>query len=116
MADKPVLTYGPAYLAGSVTNIYQGGGGSALIYDLISGIYLANVTSGAITVTIYLGATGGSAGGTELLKGVSIPANTTVPFYYSGRGLKLTSTQFLTGLASAGSSVTITITGTQAVV
>ena len=116
MSDKPVLTYGPAYLASSVTNIYQGGGGSALIYDLISAFYLANTTASAVSVTIYLGATGGSAGGTELLKSVSIPANTTLPFYFSGRGLKLVSTQFLTGLASSGSAVTITITGTQAVV
>jgi hypothetical protein len=116
VADKPILTYGPAYIANSATNIYQGGGGSALIYDLISGIYLANTTASAVTVTIYLGLTGASTGGTELLKGVSIPANTTVPFYYSGRGLKLTSAQFLVGLAGTASAVTITITGTQAVV
>lgn len=116
MADKPVLTYGPAYLANSNTNIYQGGGGSALIYDLIQGIYLANTTAGAVTVTIYLGASGGSTGGTDLLKNISIPANTTVPFYYSGRGLKLTSTQYLVGSASSANAITITITGVQAVV
>lgn len=116
MSDKPVLTYGPAYLSNANSNIYQGGGGSALIYDLISAIYLANTTASAVTVTIYLGASGGSTGGTELLKGVSIPANTTVPFYYSGRGLKLTSTQYLVGSASSALAITITITGVQAVV
>lgn len=116
MADKPVRAYGPAYLANTNTNIYQGGGGSALIYDLISAIYLANTTASAVTATIYLGASGASTGGTELLKNVSIPANTTVPFYYSGRGLKLTSADYLVGSASSPNAITITITSVQAVV
>jgi hypothetical protein len=117
VADKPALLYGPAYIAGSNTNIYQGGGGSALIYDRVTAIYIANTDpSNAVTFTIYLGATGGSTGGTELFKGVSIPAATTVPFYFAGPGIKLTSTQYLVGSASSASKLTITITGFQAVV
>ncbi len=105
---------GPAYLASpSATDIYTPP--ASTIYTVINQIHLANVTSGAVTFTLYVGASGGSSGGTELAKGVSVPANTTTPLYFSP-GLKMTSTDFLSGLASAGSSITVTVMGTQAVV
>jgi hypothetical protein len=71
------------------------------------------VTAGAVTFTLYVGATGGSTGGTELFKGYSVAANSSFDYYCA---MKLTSTQFLTGLASAASSLTIVVEGEQVVV
>ncbi len=103
---------GPAYLAASATDIYTPP--ASTIYTIIRQIHLANVTSGPVTHTLYVGGSGGSAGGTELYKGESIPANSSVDKFFDG--LKMTSTDFLSGLASAGSSITITVTGYQVVV
>lgn len=102
---------GPAYLASSAANIYTPP--AATIYTIIRHIHLANVTGGAITFTLYVGATGGSAGGTELFKAVSIAANSTYDYYCAQY---MASTDFLTGLASAGSSITIEVEGEQGVV
>ena len=104
---------GPAFLANAAADIYTPP--AATIYTLINHIHVANVTAGAITFTLYIGATGGSAAGTELFKGYSVAANSSYDFY-SSVGLKLVSTDFLSGLASAGSSLTITIAGQQVVV
>lgn len=104
---------GPAYLAASATNIYTPP--AATIYTNIKQIHIANVTSGAVTFTLYIGATGGSAGGTELEKGFSIAANSDYDRYFQP-GIIMLSTDFLSGLASAGSSLTITVMGEQVVV
>ena len=103
--------YGPAYLANSIANIYNQS--STLLYTRLRHIHIANVTAGAVTFTLYIGGTGGSTGGTELYKGVSIPANSAFD-YYPDR--KLLSTDFLTGLASAASSLVIDLEGEQVVV
>lgn len=104
---------GPAYLGGSVADIYTPP--ASTIVTVIRQIRVANVTAGAVTYTLYIGATGGSTGGTEIAKGVSVPANTFTDQYFSP-GLKMASTDFLTGLASAGTSLTITVMGDQSVV
>ena len=104
---------GPSYLANAAADIYTPP--AATIYTLINHIHIANVTAGAVTFTLYIGATGGSAGGTELFKGYSVAANSSYDFY-SPTGLKLVSTDFLSGLASAATSLTITISGQQIVV
>jgi hypothetical protein len=102
---------GPAFLASSVANIYTPP--ASTIYTILRHIHLANVTGGAVTFTLYVGATGGSAAGTQLFTAVSIPANSVYDWYGT---LRMDSTDFLTGLASAGSSITITVEGEQAVV
>jgi len=102
---------GPAYIAASATDIYTPP--ASTIYTVIRHIHIANVTAGAATFTLYIGATGGSAGGTELFKGYSVAANSSFD-YYSVK--KLVSTDFLSGLASAGSSLTIVVEGEQYVV
>lgn len=102
---------GPAYLAASATDIYTPP--ASTIFTVIRHIHIANVTAGAVTFTLYIGATGGSAGGTEIAKGVSVAANSVWDYYGA---LKMISTDFLSGLASAGSSLTITIEGEQNVV
>ena len=103
---------GPAYLSNSAANIYNQS--SALLYTNIKQIHLANVTAGAVTFTLYIGATGGSAGGTEIAKGVSIPANSNLDLFF--QNLKVLSTDFLTGLASAATSITVVVLGEQVVV
>lgn len=97
---------GPAFLAASATDIYTPA--ASTIYTVIRHIHIANVTGGAVTFTLYVGATGGSSAGTELFKGYSVAANSSYDWYTA---LKLVSTEFLSGLASAGSSLTITVEG-----
>jgi hypothetical protein len=111
MAGTLKLIAGPAYLSSSVADIYTPP--ASTIYTVIRHIHVANVTGGAVTFTLYVGATGGSTGGTELFKGYSVAANSAFDYYPM---MKLTSTQFLTGLASAGTSLTITVEGEQVVV
>lgn len=107
MADKPVRTFGPIALTTTLTtNVYNGG--SALVYDLIRTLWITNKTASAATVTLYIGATGANAAGTELMTGVSIPANTAVPFYYSP-GLRMDNADFLVG--GAGTTLALTIIG-----
>ncbi len=102
-----------ALLTGAAANIYTPA--ASTIYTVLFHMHFANVTSGAITVTIYIGATGASAAGTEIMKGKSIPANDVYDFYWP-KGRKMLSTDFLTGLASAINSITIEVIGEQFVV
>ena len=106
MAGTP-KRFGPlALTATPTTNIYNGGGGSALLYDVLTHIHIVNKTAGAVTFSLWLGATGGNAAGTEVVgQARSIPANSAFDWY--GR-LKMTSTDFLVGGASAGTSLSIT--------
>lgn len=101
---------GPAYLAASATDIYTPPASTIITY--IGQIHLANKTSGSVSATVYRGLTGGSAGGTELIPTVTISANSTEDFYFSPP-IAMPSTRFLSGLASAGSSITITVLGYQ---
>lgn len=102
---------GPAYVANAAANIYTQ---NALIYDIIRHIHLANKTSGAVTVSLYVGATGGSAGGTEILGAHSIPANSELDLYMA---LRLAgNVDFLSGVASAANSITITVEGESGVI
>jgi hypothetical protein len=102
---------GPAFLAAAAANIYTPP--ASTIYTVIRQIKMANVTATAATATLYVGATGGSAAGTEILKGVSIPANSE---YYMNLVLRMDSTDFLTGLSGTASAVTIVVEGEQSVV
>jgi hypothetical protein len=107
-------TFGPlALTATTTTNVYNQG--SALIFDSIKQLVITNKTAGAVTFSLWLGATGANAAGTELFNGVSIPANTTQSYFFTP-GLKMLSTDFLVGGASAGTSLTITGIGEQVVV
>lgn len=101
---------GPAYIASSATNIYTPA--ASTILTTIRHIHVANVTAGAVTFTLYVGATGGSAGGTELFKAYSVAANSSFDYYGM---LLMASTDFLSGLASAATSLTIVVEGDQTV-
>lgn len=102
---------GPAYLANAAANIYTPP--ASTIYTVIRHIHFANVTATAATFSLYVGATGGSTGGTELFKLKSVPANDVYDYYCN---MLMLSTDFLSGLASASSTITITVEGEQGVV
>jgi len=103
---------GPLALTGVyTTNVYVPA--SALVYDVIRHIHIVNKTAAAVTFRLFLGATGGNVAGTELWFDQSVAAYS--PFDWYGL-LKVTSTDFLVGGASAATSLTITIMGESVVV
>lgn len=103
------MIYGPAYLASSATNIMQGGGGSSAVYDNVAGFVVTNEDTAQQTFSVWKGLTGASTGGTSLFKDYPIGAKQTLSFPFPGKGVKLTSTDYLVGLASAASKVAITV-------
>lgn len=102
---------GPAFLAASAADIYTPP--ASTIYTVIRHIHVANVTAGTVTFTLYVGGTGGSTGGTELFKQKAVAAHDAFDYYCNQ---KMVSTDFLSGLASAGSSLVIVVEGEQYVV
>lgn len=77
-------------------------------YLIINHMRIINYSGSAISVTLYKGASGGSAAGTQILGGVSIPANSYIDVY--GK-LRLDSTDFLTGVASAANAAVLQAEG-----
>ena len=112
------LRCGPAALANAAANIVNSaitslagpvGYTQTQPYIILTHIRLVNKTAGAVTASLYIGATGASAAGTEFaFNAYSIPANSYVDWY--GR-VRLESTDFLTGLASAATSITFQAEG-----
>lgn len=73
-------------------------------------VTIVNKTAGAVNASLFIGAAGGSAAGTEFLfSAYPVPANSYVERYCD---TALASTDFLSGLASAATSLTIEIEGT----
>lgn len=98
---------GPVTLGVSAANILQGGGGDATKYDRIKHIDIVNRLNVPVTASLWLGASGGNAAGTELhFATTTIPANSSVP-YYCDKLLK--STEYITGLASQANALTVLI-------
>ena len=109
MAGTVKRTFGPLALTNTLTtNVYNQG--SALIYDVIKHIHIANKTGAAAKVSLWLGATGANAAGSELFNGVSIPANSYLDYYCN---LKMLSTDFLVGGSDTATALTITAEGEQ---
>ena len=105
---------GPAFIAASATNIYTPP--ASTIYTVIRHIHIANKTNTAATFALYVGATGGSATGTELFggnAGHSVAANAEVDYYCS---LRMSDTDFLTGISGTASALVIVVEGEQVVV
>lgn len=72
-------------------------------YMLVKHIRANNTTGAAITLTLYKGATGASAAGTQFASpGNNIPANSWTDFYTEAR---FDAADFLTGVASAAGIV-----------
>lgn len=95
---------GPAFISNAAANIYTPP--NAAVYIVIRHIHVDNVTVAAASFSLYKGLTGGSAAGTEIFKDQSIAAKS--PFdYYCAQ--KMLSTDFLSGIASAGSTLVIIV-------
>jgi hypothetical protein len=86
---------GPAFFQSAATNIYVPS--AATIYGEVRHMHFVCQTT-TTTVTVYLGATGGSAAGTELFKDLSLATAATYDYYCL---LKQTSTDFLSGICAA---------------
>ena len=110
MASNRAFRFGPVPVANSVGNLLNpptttGGvnAGTPNSYLILRHIRIVNKTAGAVTFSGYIGATGGSAAGTEFLgTGLSIAANSYVDWYGT---LRMDTTDFLTGVASAATSL-----------
>lgn len=78
-------------------------------YAILTHIRIVNKTAGPVSASLYIGASGASAAGTEFaFNAYSVPANSYVDWY--GR-VRLESTDYLTGGASAGTSLTFEAEG-----
>ncbi len=108
MAGTPKRLFGPLALTTTLTtNIYQGAGASALVYDILTHLHLTNKhASIAAKATIYIGATGANAAGTEWVFGKAVPVGDFVDIYGA---LRLDSTDFLVG--GADNTLALTVTG-----
>jgi hypothetical protein len=82
-------------------------------YLILTHVRILNKTNAAISVTLYLGATGGSAAGTEtMFNATQIPPNGAPGNYVDWYGrMRMESTEFLTGLASAATAGVLTAEG-----
>lgn len=114
MAANKILRFGPAALSNAAANIINpptltGGTGlagtNANTYVILRHLRIVNKTGAPATFSLYIGLTGGSAAGTEFMgTAQSVAANSYVDWY----GLvRLDAADFLTGLASALTTLTI---------
>ncbi len=108
--------FGPIALTSSAANLLNPGtttGGvnctstpNVNLRILLQHLRVVNKTGSAATCTLYIGATGASAAGTEFaFNGKSIPANDYVD--WNSPGMPLDIADFLVGLASASTTLTI---------
>ncbi len=113
MAQNKIFNFGPLALTNTLTtNILNpptatGGtnGGSAAQYIVLKHIRLVNKTAGAVTASLWRGATGANAAGTEFLwQGASVPANSFLEAFGIWR---FDAADFLVGGASAATSLSI---------
>ena len=115
MASNKIIRIGPVALTNAAANYLNpgtttggvGAGTPQNTYMIIKHVTIVNKTAGAVTVSMYIGATAGSAAGTEFLfNAYSIPANSYVERYCQ---TALEVADFLTALASANTSLTLEI-------
>jgi len=122
MADKP-FRFGPVALSATLTtNILKGpvqaaagtGVGAQDIYMVVRHIRIVNKTAGAVTFSLWLGATGGNAAGTEVIGiALSVAANSAYDWYGN---MRMDAADYLVGGASAATSLTIEGEGVMAVI
>jgi hypothetical protein len=113
MASNKTFRFGPiALTAVTTTNLLNppaatGGvnGGASGQYIILRHIRIVNKTAGAVTFSLWLGATGANAAGTEVIGiGRSVAANSYEDWYGM---LRIDTADFLVGGASAGTSLSI---------
>jgi hypothetical protein len=117
MAQNRLQRFGPVALSATLTtnilNPAVAGAGSGYTptasYIILRHVRIVNKTSGAVTFSLYIGATGGNAAGTEFIgTALSVAANSAFDWYGAAR---LDATDFLVGGASAGTSLTFQAEG-----
>ena len=113
MASNKVFRFGPIALTTTLTtNLLNpagatGGvnGGASDQYIVLRHIRIVNKTASAATFTLYLGATGATAAGTEIIgNGYTVGANSAFDWYGM---LRLDSTDFLVGGSNTATALTI---------
>ncbi len=113
MAQNKIFRFGPLALTTTMTtNLLNpptaaGGtnGGSSSQYIVLKHVRLVNKTGGAVTFSLWLGATGANAAGTEVIgQATSVAANSYLDWYGQ---LRLDAADFLVGGASANTSLSI---------
>lgn len=115
MADK-IQNVEPIAVTNSASNLFNcaltsaaGGVNCALTQPkaIIRRITAVNKTNASHTITLYKGATGASAAGTEFIwNGSIVPANSSISQPMAAR---FDSTDFLTGLADANTAIVLNI-------
>jgi hypothetical protein len=117
VAQNRTLRVGPVALTNTLTtNILNPAAAGAGVgytptasYIILRHIRIVNKTAGAITFSLWLGATGANAAGTEFIgTGLSVAANSAFDWYGIAR---LDAADFLVGGASALTSLTLEAEG-----
>jgi hypothetical protein len=117
MQNKPVR-FGPFTVPNAATNFLNppttaggvNGGGTFAGngYLLVKHLRVVNRTGSPVNMSAFIGATGGSAAGTEFAwSATPVSGNGSVDFYSGGQGVRLDTADFMTVLASAAASLTI---------
>jgi len=83
---------------------------SSATYRMVRHVHVENKTGTAATFSAYMGGTGGTAAGTEIVFGKSVAANDVFDMYFPA-GLKFTSTDFLSVFSGTTLALTIVVTG-----
>lgn len=115
MASNKTFRFGPIALTTTLTaNLLNpptatGGvnAGSSSQYIILRHIRISNKTTSAATFSLWLGATGANAAGTEVI-GTALPVAANSPVDWYGM-LRLDAADFLVG--GAGTATALTITG-----
>jgi hypothetical protein len=113
MAANKIFRFGPVAMSNTLTTdilkpTTAAGGtnaGSSGAYIVLRHISIVNKTAGAVTFSLWLGASAGNVAGTEVIgTAKSVAANDTFNWYGL---LRLETTDVLVGGASAATSLTI---------
>ena len=113
MASNRIFRFGPVALTTTTTTnllnppTASGGvnAGSSAQYIILKHLRIVNKTAAAVNFSLWLGATGANAAGTEVIgQGLSVAANASYDYY----GLmRLDAADFLVGGASANTALSI---------
>ncbi len=115
MSSNKRFRFGPIALTTTLTTnllnpaAASGGvnAGSSAQYIVLNHIRISNKTASAATFSLWLGATGANAAGTEVVgTAMPVPANGSIDYYGS---LRIDAADFLVG--GSGTATALTITG-----
>jgi hypothetical protein len=117
MAQNKIVRFGPVILSSTLTNNILNpptttggvGAGTPNPYLLLKHIRIVNKTGSAATFSMWIGATGANAAGTEVIgQALSVPANSAYDWYGL---LTLEVADFLVGGAGTASALTFEAEG-----